>query len=255
MARVLISGGASGLGAALVARTLARGDAVTVIDRAPVPAGNRTQWIEADLGADGFLARVAPELSGPFDLVVHAAGISATGRFEAIAETDAAAVIAVNLTAPAILTAHLLERDLIAPGGRLVFVGSLSSFTGYPGAAVYAGTKDGLLSLARSLRRPLWRAGRIRVQLVAPGPMDTPHAARHAPPGASGKRRIAPDRVAARVLAGGGGLVVVPGAGARALAGLGRIAPSFATGLMRRAIYAKYPERVGKAATDEGAAT
>jgi NAD(P)-dependent dehydrogenase (short-subunit alcohol dehydrogenase family) len=241
MRRVLITGGASGLGAALVARALASGDRVTVIDRAPPPPGTTARWLQADLAAPDFLTTLVTGFDEPHDLIVHSAGIGATGRFESIPEADQHAVISVNLTAPAILTAHLLQAGLIAPGGRVVLVGSLSSFTGYPGAAVYAGTKDGLLALARSLRRPLWRAGRIRVQLVAPGPMDTPHAARHAPPGASGRGRLDPQRVAAQVLAGRGGMVLIPGALARALALMGRLAPGAMTGLMRRTIYARFP--------------
>jgi NAD(P)-dependent dehydrogenase (short-subunit alcohol dehydrogenase family) len=150
-------------------------------------------------------------------------------------------VIAVNLTAPLILTAQLLARGALPPGARLVLVGSLSSFTGYPGAAVYAGTKDGLRTLAASLRRPLARQG-VRVQLVTPGPMDTPHAAAHAPPGASGRGRSDPARIARLILDRPRPAVLIPGLAARALATLGRVAPGLATGLMRRAIYDRYAD-------------
>lgn len=241
MRRALITGGASGLGAALLVQAQAAGWDVTAIDRAPAPPGFTGTWAVADLADPLAPARLAPLLAGAFDLVVLCAGISATGQFEAIPEDTAQAVIDVNLTAPLILTAQLLAQGALPSGARLVLIGSLSTFTGYPGAAVYAGTKDGLRSLARSLRRPLARQG-ITVTYVAPGPMDTPHAAQHAPPGATGRGRTDPARVAAAILAGGRGGVLVPGLGAKALATLGRVAPRLATGLMRRAIYVRYTD-------------
>lgn len=239
--RILVTGGGSGLGAALVARALGQGDSVTVIDRDPAPQGCAAAWVQLDLTDLDALTRLDLTGLGPFDLVIHSAGISAAGRFETVPEAAQHTVLAVNLTAPMVLTAAMMQAGSVARGGRLVFVGSLSIFTGYPGAAVYGGTKDGLVSFARSLRRPLWRAGRIRVQVVAPGPMDTPHAARYAPPGSDGRARLAPDRVAAHILSGRGGLICVPGGQARLLALLGRLAPDTMTLLMRRVIWAKYP--------------
>jgi len=241
MRRVLITGGASGLGAALVAQALAQGCAVTVLDVAPAPPDCPARWLRIDLGDMAALAALDLRAAGPFDLVVHSAGLSAAGRFETIDEAAQQAVLAINLTAPMVLTAQLVKAGALARGGRLVFVASLSVFTGYPGAAVYGGTKDGLVSFARSLRRPLWRSGRIRVQVVAPGPMDTPHAARHAPPGTDGRARVAPGAVARHILAGRGGFVTVPGGQASALAVLGRLAPDIMTRLMRRMIWARYP--------------
>lgn len=242
--KVLVTGGASGLGAAVVAACAARGDAVTVLDIAPVAKAPGVRWLRADLAQPEALEPLADDLAaaGPFDLIVASAGISATGRFEAQDPAAFAPLIAVNLVAPAVLLAHLLRGGGIARGGRVVLVSSLSHFTGYPGAAVYGGTKDGLVALARGLRGPLWRSGRIAIHAVAPGPMDTPHAALHAPPGASGAGRIAPEAVAAFVLGlRGRRMVPVPGAGPRLMAAFGRIAPGLATRAMRRLIWAKYP--------------
>lgn len=243
--KVLLTGGASGLGLALLAACAARGDAVTVIDIAPAPPGAAAAaWVQADLAQPETLATLAPALEGPFDLVVMSAGLSATGPFEDQNARAFAPLIAVNLAAPAQLLAHLVQTGAIADGGRVVFVASLSHFMGYPGAAVYAGTKDGLVALARSLRGPLWRAGRIVVQAVAPGPMDTPHAARYAPPGATRKGRIAPETVAQFILGQRGrALVPVPGPGPRLMAIFGWLAPGLATRAMRRVIYEKYPRK------------
>lgn len=243
MRRVLITGGASGLGAALVRCCLERGDHVTVIDRVQpglVDSSPGAEWIRADLGAPGAIAGLADALAdhAPHDLVVLCAGISATGPFEAIAPSRNAAVIAVNLLAPAQLVALLSRRRQFARGGRLVLVSSLSHYTGYPGAAVYAGTKDGLVALARSLRRPMWDSDRVRVQILAPGPMDTPHATEHAPPGADAGRRSDPAAIAACLLAvSPRRTMVVPGGQARLAALFGRLLPGVATAVMRRLLY------------------
>jgi short-subunit dehydrogenase len=201
--------------------------------------------VQVDLGAVADWAALGAKLTtqGPFDLVILNAGISATGMFEAIALDRHHAVSRVNLHAPAQITAQLLQAGAIAQGGRLVFVASLSCFTGYPGAASYAASKDGLASFAASLRKPLWRDRRIAVQLVCPGPMDTPHATEHAPKGADSSRRMAPAKVAQTILrASARGRVILPGAGAKLAAILGRLAPQSMTRIMGRVLFAKLKE-------------
>lgn len=241
MTRALVTGGAAGLGAAMVSHLLASGAEVWVVDRdAPLPDA-RVTALRCDLSQQAEVAALSDQLrgAGPFDLVVMSAGISAVGPFETLPEACVADVIAVNCTAPITLARDLLAQGLIAPGARLVFVASLSHFTGYPGASAYAASKDALVAFARSLRRPLWSAQRITVQIAAPGPMRTDHAARYAPPGSSGKGRADPARVARTILRQRRAFMIVPGLSARAMAGFGRLFPALATRLMRRIIYAR----------------
>ncbi len=251
--RVLLSGGASGLGAALLHACMARGDQVTVIDAVPDPQGapegpaGGLAWLCHDLGAADPVAWAQLETAlvdrGPFDLVVLNAGISATGRFEHIPLADHRQVSRVNLRAPLQLAMVLQHRKALAPGARLVFVASLSCFTGYPGAASYAASKDGLAAFARSLRRPLRQAG-VVVQLLCPGPMDTPHAARHAPKRAGRERRMPPERVAKLVLrASPRRFLLLPGTGAHLAALLGRIAPRTMTRIMGRVLFDKLKQQ------------
>jgi NAD(P)-dependent dehydrogenase (short-subunit alcohol dehydrogenase family) len=240
--RALVTGAASGLGRALATALAARGGTVCALDRdapglATLPLS--TEQIAADLadrpGRPALAARLAAV--GPFDAVLHVAGISATGRFEAIDPAAHAAVIEVNLTAPIVLTDTLIARGALAPGASLVFVASLSHRTGYPGAAVYAASKDGLVAYAEALAASPEARG-LHVLTVLPGPLDTPHAARHAPPGASRRGRMDPDRAARAILARLGTRgTLTPGLGPAALGLLGRLAPGLATELMRRALY------------------
>ncbi|MGP9788553.1 SDR family NAD(P)-dependent oxidoreductase [Roseinatronobacter sp. NSM] len=247
MGRVLITGGSSGLGKALVAACHDRGlGPVSVLDVAPAPdaAGGKLDWVlhdMADTRAQSWsaLAETLQE-QGPFDLVILNAGISATGRFEGIPLATHLAVARVNLLGPMRLVHMLLHAGLLAQGGRVVFISSLSVYTGYPGAASYAASKDGLASLARALRKPLRKAGNISVQLVCPGPMDTPHAARHAPEGARADRRSDPARVARQILElPQGRFVLLPGLGAKLAAVAGTLFPHMMTRIMGKVLFAR----------------
>lgn len=247
--RVLLTGGASGLGAALLGACQARGDQVTVIDAAPRTgmAARSTSWLRHDLGTADPVAWANLETAmlahGRFDLVVLNAGISATGRFEQIELADHLQVSRINLHAPLRQSMLLRRHGALAPGARLVLVASLSCFTGYPGAASYAASKDGLAAFARSLRRPLQREG-IAVQLLCPGPMDTPHAARHAPAGTSAGRRLSPERVAQQVLtASPRRFLLLPGVGAHLGAMLGRMAPQAMTRIMGRVLFSRLKDQ------------
>jgi cyclic-di-GMP-binding biofilm dispersal mediator protein len=254
--RALVTGAASGLGRALAIRLAAHGARVTALDRdaaglatLPAPA----EPLAADLVDTAALEGLGETLAarGPYDTVIHAAGISATGRFEALCLDEMARVIAVNLLAPMALTAALLRARALRPGGSLVLIGSLSHRLGYPGAADYAASKDGIASFGRSLRRPLARAG-IKVVTVLPGPLDTPHAARHAPPGASGRGRMRPeiaaDLILARMRRGGS---FTPGLGPAVAGAFGLVAPGLATRIMHRTLYLP----LVAAAADAGSAT
>lgn len=240
--RVLLTGAASGLGAELLRGCMARGDHVCALDRTPCPDWATADWVQVDLGAVTDWTGLGAELAakGPFDLVILNAGISATGPFETIALDRHSAVSRVNLHAPLQITAQLVQAGALAQGGRLVFVASLSCFTGYPGAASYAASKDGLASFAASIRKPLWRDKRIAVQLVCPGPMDTPHATEHAPEGADASRRMSPTKVAHAILtAPAQRKIILPKMGAKLAAAAGRIAPQTMTRIMGRVLFAK----------------
>ena len=142
------------------------------------------------------------------------------------------------MLAPMLLTAGLLARDRLAPGATIVFVSSLSHFVSYPGASVYAATKDGLASYARSLFVAAG-AGRLHCVTVYPGPTRTQHARRYAPPGASGARRMPPEAVAEAIARAvrRRRRTAIPGAGNRAAALVGRAWPTLAERAMRRLVF------------------
>jgi len=250
--RVAITGAAAGIGRALAFELGRVGYDVLGVD---VDA-NALERTEADLHAagipalfrradlaepDGVRAAASAMVErAPLDVVVLNAGINATGPFaRGNAEVDRR-VVAVNLTAPLELCARLAEHDAVARGGTIVLMSSLSRFVGYPGAAVYAATKDAVASYGRSLRVALAPRG-VRVLTVFPGPTRTAHAREHSPPGSSEERRMPPEELARRIARAieKRRAVLVPGAANRAFARLGRAAPRVTERAMKRALYDK----------------
>ncbi|MCB1425521.1 MAG: SDR family NAD(P)-dependent oxidoreductase [Zhengella sp.] len=241
--RALVTGASSGLGRAFADLLELRGFDVVVLDRQE-PDGEACErlHITCDLADRDALDRTLPVIfaAGPYDCVLLNAGISATGRLATMPPDVLLRIVRVNAEAPMVLAAALLRDRAVAAGGHMGFVSSLSHFTGYPGAAAYAGSKDALAVYARSLRKPAARLG-VSVSAIFPGPLDTPQAARHAPAGADASRRM-PAPVAARIILDGmqkGRRAIVPGGAPRLYAGLGRLFPGAMTAAMRRIIFEK----------------
>lgn len=244
--KVLVIGGASGLGRALVEIALQRGDDVTVLD---LDAGALETWSDraiiaaCDVSNSGSVSSALVSVSSrsPFDLVAITAGISAVGRFEKMETIEMSRVLAVNLTGTMTVTQALVSRGMIGRGGRLVLTSSLSHFVGYPGASAYAASKDGVIAFGKSITAEFKRRHAITVQIAAPGPMDTPHADQHAPPGSRRDQRAKPETIAASILRRRRSGLFVPGLAARLLAGMGRLFPRLAGRVMLGAIYNRLP--------------
>ncbi|MFO7776084.1 MAG: SDR family NAD(P)-dependent oxidoreductase, partial [Candidatus Hydrogenedentota bacterium] len=249
--RCFITGAADGIGRAMALRFAGAGYDIVAVDNDPVKsattadeiqqAGAKAEFYTEDLSDPAATERAveAARAGGPVDLVVHNAGINAVGRFDVLPLEDQKAVIAVNLQAPLLLTAGLLQAGLLHQDARFVFMASLSCYVGYPGAAAYAASKDGLAAYARALSVAL--GPRRRVLTVFPGPVRTAHAERYSPDNSRADRRMPPETLAAFVdeALARNKRVLIPGGGNRAVARLARIWPAPFELLMRRAILDK----------------
>lgn len=168
---VLVTGGASGLGAAVVGGLVQAGDVPVVLDvKAP---GGDVAWEEVDL-ADARAAekavRRAAEVTGGLDGVVTAAGTDACGDFTQVAAEDWERVIAVNLVGTAAVVRAALPW-LEQRRGRLVTVASTLGLRALPAATAYCASKFGVVGMTRALA--LETAGRVGITLLLPGGMRT----------------------------------------------------------------------------------
>ena len=180
--RVLITGGASGIGAAAAARFLEEGSAVCVLDR-DVEGRRRIQAELPDLAGtvDADVSNLkhveagiddAVRLMGGLDVVINNAGISIRHNFLAITPQEWSNVIAVNLTG-VFYVAQTAARHMVRHGGGVILqTASTNGLVGQPFYADYNATKAGVIELTKSMALEL--APKIRVCAVAPGYVLTP---------------------------------------------------------------------------------
>ncbi|MCP4315669.1 MAG: SDR family oxidoreductase [Hyphomicrobiales bacterium] len=245
--KALVTGAASGLGLALVERLCAQGADVVAIDRNLIPSNDGVTALTVDLSDRDAVDQLNVELCamGPFDFVVHNAGISATGRFEEIPEQAYQKLLAVNCETPMVMTSALLQAGSLAPRAHVLFISSISHQTGYPGASVYAASKDALAVYAKSIRRDCSRQD-IHVMTVFPGPVRTDHAERHAPAGANAERRMEPTVLARKIVRAAlrRRKTFYPEPQAKIGGFLGTLMPRATTRFMRRTIFEKLDRTV-----------
>jgi short-subunit dehydrogenase len=245
----VITGAADGIGRSLTKVFGRNGYEITGVDvddaqakrtQAELQAEHiRGRFLIADLSIDtGVDACVDALVAGPpIDVLIHNAGINAVGRLPLVSLESQLRVVDVNLAAPMMMTAGLLNARKLQVGGTIVLLSSLSHYVGYPGASVYAATKDGIASYGRSLRVAL-RPNQINVMTVFPGPTRTEHARRYSPDNSREGARMDPEVLAGRIFVGmqRRRRHLIPGVLNNISAFIGRWLPSLAEGLMVRAI-------------------
>lgn len=190
----VVTGGASGIGAAVSRGLAARGDRVAVLDlnrdaaealaKELRAAGASAVAIGADVGdsvaVNDAFARVRAEL-GPTEILVTSAGLCEFATFEEVTTELWRRAIAVNLTGSFLCCQAVVAAMVDAGWGRIVLVSSSSAQRGSPKAPHYAAAKGGVLSLCRSLALAYAPHG-ITVNTIPPSGIETPmqHAAQAA---------------------------------------------------------------------------
>ena len=178
---VVVSGGSSGLGSALVEHFLQRGDRVATfsrgrtesverLDRAHAQDG-RYFWQSvdaADMEAVGAFARDVVRRHRRVDVLVNNAGVGLEGLLTLARDADVQRALAVNLQAVIALTRACVKGMLPARSGCVINVSSVNAVRGHKGLAVYSATKAALHGFTRSLAREIGPQN-IRVNAVAPG--------------------------------------------------------------------------------------
>lgn len=169
--RVLVTGGASGLGCAVAEEIRGRRGRPFVLDLRPPPG--RIDHLEVDL-ADRIATEAAVEAAasmlGGLDGVVTAAGIDACGPLADVSAESWERVIAVNLLGTAAVIRAALPH-LITSHGRVVTVASTLGLRALPEASAYCASKFGVVGLTRALQAEL--TGKVALTLLVPGGMRT----------------------------------------------------------------------------------
>jgi meso-butanediol dehydrogenase/(S,S)-butanediol dehydrogenase/diacetyl reductase len=179
--RVLITGGAGGIGTSTAARFLEEGSRVVVLDSDPAAlrraAGQLglSGTLRADVTDPTEVARAFRELDGllgGLDVLINNAGISIRHGFLGITPQEWRQVIDVNLNGVFYVAQQAARRMLAQGSGVILNMGSTNALVGYPYYADYNASKAGVVELTRSMALEL--APAVRVNAVCPGFILTP---------------------------------------------------------------------------------
>lgn len=178
--RIIVTGGASGMGAALLAPLAAAGAKVVSLDlnaaagQAGADAAGIAGFIACDVSdkasVDAAFAQGA-QLLGGLDTLVHAAGIAPGAPAEDITVESWEQVFAVN-TRGTLLTNQAAFRLLVGQGGRILNFASGAGIAGLPNKAHYSATKGAVIAWSRTAAKEWGRHG-ITVNMIAPA-ISTP---------------------------------------------------------------------------------
>ncbi len=168
---VIVTGGSSGLGAAVAAAVRDAGGTPVVLDRNPPADG--LEHVAVDLAdsraAEAAVAEVA-ERFGTVSAVVAAAGIDTPGRLDEVPTETWERIVAVNLLGVAAVVRAALPH-LESSRGRVVTVASTLGLRALSDATAYCASKFGVVGFTRALAAET--AGRVGVTLLIPGGMQT----------------------------------------------------------------------------------
>jgi 2-keto-3-deoxy-L-fuconate dehydrogenase len=172
----LVTGGSSGIGAAIVSELTARGARTAVFDRTPPAETAAALGVVGDVTDDGSVqaavAAVAAQFGG-LDVVVNCAGIGAVGTVADNDDDEWRRVLDVNLLGIVRTSRAALEHLRASSFPSVVNVGSIAATAGLPQRALYSASKGAVHALTRAMAADHLAEG-IRVNCVAPGTADTP---------------------------------------------------------------------------------
>ena len=176
----IVTGGASGIGAATATALLAAGARVAVLDRATEGAPEGAVLVTADVTDRASVQQAvdaAAEALGGIDVVVNNAGISAVGTVEENDDEQWARVLDVNVVGMARVSAAALPWLRRSEHAAIVNLCSIAALNGLPDRALYSASKGAVLALTFAMATDHVAEG-VRVNAVSPGTVATPFVER-----------------------------------------------------------------------------
>jgi len=174
----VVTGGASGIGAATATRLAERGAQVVVLD--PVEGDGPHRYLRCDITVDAALAAAFDTITaeiGRLDVLVNNAGIGATGDTAANERDEWHRVLDVNVVSMARVTAYALPLLRRSSSAAVVNTSSVVAVVGVRNRALYGASKGAISALTLAMAADHLADG-IRVNAVEPGTADTPWVAR-----------------------------------------------------------------------------
>lgn len=163
--RAIVTGAASGIGAATVARLRADGAEVVGVDLSGAD-------VSADVATAAGLAAIVAAAGDRLDILVNNAGVCPVAPLAELGDADWGRALGVNVTAPFRLSRALVPLLATSGRGRILNTGSILSSYGNAQMAAYAASKHAILGLTRALANELGAHG-ITVNCVQPGAIVT----------------------------------------------------------------------------------
>ncbi|MFD9697584.1 SDR family NAD(P)-dependent oxidoreductase [Lentzea sp. NPDC059081] len=176
----LVTGGASGIGAATASALRSRGALVAVLDRDVTGVPPDVLALTCDITDGDAVTRAvtaAAERLGGLDIVVNNAGVGATGDVSENDEEEWARVLDVNVTGTARVSSAALPHLRRSAHPVIINMCSAVAFVGVRQRALYSASKGAVLALTLAMAADHVADG-IRVNAVAPGTADTPWVGR-----------------------------------------------------------------------------
>lgn len=172
----LVTGGASGIGAAVAAQLAASGASVAILDRETGGIAGDHVTIRTDVCDDASVRAAVGEAIdtlGGLDILINNAGIGAQGGVEDNDDDEWHRVLDVNVIGMARVTRAALPALRRSEHAAIVNTGSIAATAGLPQRVLYSASKGGVLSMTQAMAADLLAEG-IRVNAVNPGTADTP---------------------------------------------------------------------------------
>nr|WP_218626716.1 SDR family oxidoreductase [Caballeronia sp. dw_276] len=177
----VVTGGNSGIGLAIARRFAEQGAHVFItgrrqaqLDEAVALIGGRVEAVQGDVTNAGDLDRLFDTVkakAGKLDILVTSSGVSEYSTLESTTEEHFDKAFDVNVRGMVFTVQRAVQH--MAGGGSIVLVGSIAGSIGNPGYGTYSATKAAVRSYARTWTAEL-AARKIRVNVLSPGPIDTP---------------------------------------------------------------------------------